>query len=257
MAFPREDGRGPGELRALLIERQVNCHAEGSALISLGRTRVHCTATVEEKVPPHLRGSGTGWVTAEYAMLPRATGGRSPRETSGVRGRSAEIQRLIGRSLRAVTVLPLLGERTIILDCDVLQADGGTRTAAISGAFVALTDALRGLWREEKIRGLPLRDFLGAVSVGRVGGQVLLDLAYAEDRDAEVDCNVVMTRGGALVEIQASGEEETFSRDDLDRFLDVAARGVALVGAEQERALGLTVEEQGALHEMADRLRLP
>ncbi len=239
------------------MERQVNCHAEGSALITLGRTRVLCTATVEEKVPPHLRGMGSGWVTAEYAMLPRATANRTPRETSGVRGRSAEIQRLIGRSLRAVTVLPLLGERTVILDCDVLQADGGTRTAAISGAFVALMDALRRLRREEKLRCLPLRDFLGAVSVGRVEGQVLLDLAYAEDSEAEVDCNVVMTRRGALVEVQASGEEDLFPRSDLESFLDAAARGVRQVVAEQERVLELTAEEEDSLHAVADRLRLP
>ena len=257
MTFSRQDGRQPLELRPLDIERQVNCHAEGSALITLGRTRVLCTATVEEKVPPHLRGAGSGWVTAEYAMLPRATGSRMSRETSGVRGRSAEIQRLIGRSLRAVTVLPLLGERTVILDCDVLQADGGTRTAAISGAFVALMDALRALRRDGVLRCLPLQDFLGAVSVGRVNGEVLLDLAYAEDSDAEVDCNVVMTREGSLVEVQASGEEELFSRSDMEHFLDAATQGVRRVVEEQERVLALTAEEWNSLHVVADRLRLP
>jgi ribonuclease PH len=232
------------------MEREVNVHAEGSSIVSFGNTRVLCTASVEEKVPPFLRGSGSGWVTAEYSMLPRSTGTRTPRESSvgKVKGRTHEIQRLIGRSLRAAVNLSLLGERTIWLDCDVLQADGGTRTAAITGAFVALTDALRGLWRKGSLSSIPISCFLGAVSVGRVEGRILLDLDYREDSAAEVDCNVVLNEWGEYVEIQGTAEGNVFSRRDLLGFLDMAEAGVAELILLQKQILALTPEEMEALH---------
>jgi len=247
--FARHDGRGPSELRQITIERQVNIHAEGSALISFGNTRVLCTASVEEKVPPFLRGSGSGWITAEYSMLPRSTGSRTPRESSlgKVKGRTQEIQRLIGRSLRAVAVLPLLGERTVWMDCDVLQADGGTRTASITGAFVALLDALRGLWAKGNLSCIPLTSFVAAVSVGRVQGNLLLDLDYAEDSNAEVDCNVVMNEYGEYVEIQGTGEGHVFSRPELLGLLEIAETGAMELVNLQKRSLALTPREEEAL----------
>ena len=246
----RSHGRAPGELRQIRMERKVNIHAEGSSLISFGNTRVLCTASVEEKVPPFLRGKGSGWITAEYSMLPRSTGTRTTRESSTgkLKGRTQEIQRLIGRSLRTAVDLPLLGERTIWLDCDVLQADGGTRTAAITGAFVALTDALRGLWRKGSLSSIPLSCFLAAVSVGRVEGQLLLDLDYQEDSTAEVDCNVVLNEWGEYVEIQGTAEGSVFTRKDLLGFLDMAESGIARLIHLQKEVLELTPEEMEALH---------
>ncbi len=245
----RSHGRAPEELRQICMERKVNIHAEGSSLISFGNTRVLCTASVEEKVPPFLRGKGSGWITAEYSMLPRSTGTRMFRESTAgkLKGRTQEIQRLIGRSLRTAVDLPLLGERTIWLDCDVLQADGGTRTAAITGAFVALTDALRGLWRKGSLSSIPLSCFLAAVSVGRVEGRLLLDLDYQEDSTADVDCNVVLNEWGEYVEIQGTAEGSVFSRKDLLGFLDMAESGIARLIHLQKEVLELTPEEMEAL----------
>ena len=236
-ARQRPDGRGPRQLRPLKIERGVNPQAEGSALISMGRTRVLCTATVEDRVPNWMRNRGRGWVTAEYGMLPRSTGERTPR-TSQTGGRAQEIQRLIGRSLRAVTDLPALGERQITLDCDVLQADGGTRTAAIDGALVALHDAFVSLSNRGALSGPPLRDTVAAISVGMVKGVPCLDLAYAEDAGAEVDMNVVMTGAGRFVELQGTGESSTFGNDDLRRLIALARAGIRRVVAAQHRLLG-------------------
>ena len=236
---PVRQGRGPTELRPVRIERAVSKWAEGSALIELGDTRVLCTASVEEKVPPFLRGTGSGWVTAEYAMLPRSTRERTPRDISRGRpaGRSVEIQRLIGRSLRAVVDLAALGERTIWLDCDVLQADGGTRTASITGAFVALADALWLLKGQQGWEHLPLVDFLAAVSVGIVGGEVRLDLEYAEDAVADVDMNVVMTGRGALVEVQGTAEHAPFDVQQAGQLLAVARAGIERLVAVQRQVL--------------------
>lgn len=225
---PARVGRGALELRPVRIERGVIKWAEGSALIAMGDTRVLCTASVEDKVPPFLRGTGSGWVTAEYGMLPRSTRERTPRDISRGRqaGRSVEIQRLIGRSLRAVVDLAALGERTIWLDCDVLQADGGTRTASITGAFVALADALWLLKGQQGWEHLPLVDFLAAVSVGIVGGELRLDLEYAEDSVADVDMNVVMTGRGALVEVQGTAERSPFDTAQAGRLIEVAQAGI-------------------------------
>ena len=212
-------------------------HAEGSVLIEAGRTRVICTASVEAKVPPFLRGSGKGWVTAEYGMLPRATSTRSAREASRGKqgGRTQEIQRLIGRSLRAVTRLESLGERTIWIDCDVIQADGGTRTASITGSFVALAFALRQLKERGVINQIPLDDYVAAISVGIVGGEPLLDLAYTEAAGAEVDMNVVMTGDGRFIEVQGTAEGAPFTRDQHDALLGLAATGIEhLVGLQRE-----------------------
>ncbi len=259
MAFTQEilrhDGRTPEELRQIRLERGVNIHAEGSALISFGNTRVLCTASVEEKVPSFLRGSGSGWITAEYSMLPRSTGTRTPRESSmgKIKGRTQEIQRLIGRSLRAAVDLSLLGERTIWIDCDVLQADGGTRTAAITGAFVALADALRGLWRKGALSGIPLTFFVAAISVGRVGGRLLLDLDYHEDSAAEVDCNVVLNERGEYVEIQGTGEGNVFSRKDLLGFLEMAEAGIDRLIHLQKEILALTPEETEVLQSHGEK----
>ena len=245
----RHDGRSPVELRPVLLERGASLYAEGSALISFGNTRVLCTASVEEKVPSFLRGTGSGWITAEYSMLPRATGSRTPRESSmgKVKGRTQEIQRLIGRSLRGAVALPLLGERTIWMDCDVLQADGGTRTASITGAFVALVDALRGLRKKGVLSCLPLHSFVAAVSVGRVEGNLLLDLDYTEDSSAEVDCNVVLNEFGEYVEVQGTGEGHVFSRPELLGLLDMAEKGVSELIDLQKKSLALTEEEEEAL----------
>lgn len=224
----RPDGRRLDEMRPVTITRDFIRHAEGSVLIAVGDTKVVCTASVEGRVPQFLRNTGQGWVTAEYGLLPRSTKTRTPRETSAGRpsGRTFEIQRLIGRSLRSVTDLPALGERTVWIDCDVIQADGGTRTAAITGAFIALTDALQVMRQNSQIHTLPLKDFVAATSVGIVDGQVALDLCYAEDSIAEVDMNVVMTGAGKFIEVQGTAEESPFDRSQLDAMLQMAANGV-------------------------------
>ncbi len=225
----RYDGREPNELRPIKITRNFIKHAEGSVLIEVGDTKVICTATVEEKVPPWMRGQGSGWVTAEYAMLPRATETRNIRESARgkIGGRTYEIQRLIGRALRSVVNLKALGERTIWVDCDVIQADGGTRTSAITGAFVALMDAVNGLQAKEKWKESPITDFLAAISVGVVNDQLLLDLNYVEDSSAQVDFNVVMTGSGQLVEVQGTAEEKPFSRAQMNEMMDLAESGIS------------------------------
>ncbi|MBP7865685.1 MAG: ribonuclease PH [Acidobacteria bacterium] len=220
--------RGPLELRPLRLEGDFVRHPEGCVLISTGDTRVLCAASLEDKVPPFLKGSGSGWVTAEYGMLPRSTSTRSAREVTRGHpsGRTHEIQRLIGRSLRAVTDLGLLGERSVVVDCDVLQADGGTRTASVTGGFVALALAIDRLVREGRLPRSPLRDFLAAVSVGVVAGEVLLDLCYEEDSAAEVDMNVVATGDGRFVEVQGTAEHNPFTDQQLRRMLDAAGQGI-------------------------------
>jgi ribonuclease PH len=225
--FARSDARAADQLRPVRITRSYTIHAEGSVLIEFGDTKVLCTASVEEKVPGHKKGSGEGWVTAEYGMLPRATHTRSDREAARGKqsGRTQEIQRLIGRSLRAVFDLTLLGERTIHLDCDVLQADGGTRTAAITGAFVAAQDAVNGLLAKGKITQSPIRDHVAAISVGIVQGVPLLDLAYTEDSACDTDMNVVMTGAGHFVEVQGTAEGAAFSRREMDALLVLAEQG--------------------------------
>ncbi len=224
----RADGRTTDQMRPVRIETGYLLTAEGSTLISVGNTRVLCAASVEETVPQFLRGSGKGWITAEYSMLPRATVSRTPREImrGHPSGRTHEIQRLIGRSLRSVVDLSAMGERTIILDCDVLQADGGTRTAAITGAFVAMSIAFRQLLAFGRLRSTPVRDYVGAVSVGIVNGVPMLDLAYEEDSRAEVDMNVVMTGGGQFVEVQATAEQTPFGDEQLGRLLVLAREGI-------------------------------
>ena len=241
----RCDGRNDGDLRPVTFERHFTRYAEGSVLASFGNTRVLCTATLEEKVPPFLRGTGRGWVTAEYAMLPRSTHVRTPRSSAG-NGRSSEIQRLVGRSLRSAVRLDRLGERTVWLDCDVLQADGGTRTTSICGAFVALVDCLRTLFARGALADIPLVAFTAAVSVGKVGGRVLLDLCYEEDSTAEVDCNVVMNERGQFIEFQGTAEAAPFDRAELDGMLGLAASGIARIIGEERRALELTDEEIAA-----------
>jgi ribonuclease PH len=239
MSFARTDGRASDELRPCRIMPDFMPNAEGSALIEMGQTRVICTASVEERLPPFLRNRGQGWVTAEYAMLPRATLQRTQRETGrgGASGRTHEIQRLIGRSLRAIVDLSLLGERTVTLDCDVLQADGGTRTAAITGAYVALTLATRRLLRHKKIEKNPLTGELAAVSVGVVEGAALLDLKYDEDSRAEVDMNVVCTGDGRFIEVQGTAEGEPFTREAMDELLALATRGIERLVQAQRAAL--------------------
>ncbi|MCL1852922.1 MAG: ribonuclease PH [Peptococcaceae bacterium] len=231
----RLDGRAANELRPVRMVRGFTEPPEGSVLMQMGKTMVLCTATVEEKVPPFVKGSGKGWVTAEYAMLPRATDVRTQREANKgkLTGRTMEIQRLIGRSLRAVMDLEKLGERTVWLDCDVLQADGGTRTASITGAYIALEEALKVVLAKGLIKTMPLRERVAAVSVGRVEGEILLDLAYAEDSRAEVDMNVVMTESGRFVEIQGTAEAEPFDREELGIFLELAEQGIRSLFAHQ------------------------
>lgn len=223
----RVDGRQPDELRPVCITRHFNKYAEGSVLIEVGDTKVICTASIEEGVPPFRRQSGEGWLTAEYAMLPRATGTRSPREAARGRvgGRTHEIQRLIGRSLRAVVDFQLLGPRTVWVDCDVIQADGGTRTASITGGFIAVFEALEHLWTNGAISAIPLYEFVAATSVGIVAGQALLDLTYEEDSSCQVDMNVVMTGGGQLIEVQGTAEDHPFTRAELDQLLELASCG--------------------------------
>lgn len=241
----RGDGRMPLDLRTVTIQRNVNRYAEGSVLVAFGETRVLCTASVEERVPPFLRGTGKGWVTAEYAMLPRATATRTVRDAvrGSVGGRSSEIQRLIGRSLRAGVDLSCLGERSVVVDCDVLQADGGTRTAAVTGGFVALVDAFRVLRDQDLLAVLPVRHFIAAVSVGKVDGVLMADLCYAEDSRAQVDCNVVMTEKGEFVELQGTGEDGPFSKEELQELLAAAERGVRQLVSLQKEALDLTEGE--------------
>lgn len=237
----RYDGRQVDELRPVKITRGFTQNPEGSVLIEVGMTRVLCTASIEEKVPSFQKGSGLGWVTAEYSMLPRATQTRTPREASKgkLTGRTMEIQRLIGRALRSVVNFKKLGERTIWIDCDVLQADGGTRTASITGAYVALADAIQFLLQKGSLKESPLQDSLAAVSVGKVDGVPILDLAYPEDSRAEVDMNVVMTGAGKFVEIQGTAEEVPFDRSELDRFLALAEKGIRELMNEQKAALKL------------------
>jgi ribonuclease PH len=239
MSYQRNQGRAPDSLRPLRITRGFTKHAEGSVLIEFGDTRVLCTASVEERVPPHKKGSGEGWVTAEYGMLPRATHTRSDREAARGKqsGRTQEIQRLIGRSLRAVFDLKKLGERTITLDCDVLQADGGTRTAAITGAFVAAQDAVNVLLAQGKLAGSPIVDAVAAISVGVVEGTPLLDLEYVEDAGCDTDMNVVMTGSGGFVEVQGTAEGVPFSRAEMDALLALAAKGIGELVAAQREAL--------------------
>lgn len=237
----RYDGREADQLRPVKITRGFTQNPEGSVLIEVGLTRVLCTASVEEKVPPFQKGTGLGWVTAEYSMLPRATQVRTPREASKgkLTGRTMEIQRLIGRALRSVVDFKKLGERTIWIDCDVLQADGGTRTASITGAYVALYDAIQHLMEKRILKESPLQDSLAAISVGKVDGVPILDLAYPEDSRAEVDMNVVMTGAGKFVEIQGTAEEVPFDRNELDQFLGLAEKGIRELMSEQKTALKL------------------
>ncbi len=237
----RPSTRQPNQLRALRITRDFTMHAEGSVLVEFGNTRVLCTASVEDNVPPFLRGKGQGWVTAEYGMLPRSTNTRTAREAAKGKqsGRTQEIQRLIGRSLRAVTDLAALGERQVTLDCDVLQADGGTRCASITGACVALHDACRKLVAAGKIAANPLRDFVAAVSVGIYKGVPVLDLDYIEDSDCDTDMNIVMTGTGGIVEVQGTAEGAPFSRAELDALLELGADGIRDIVAAQRKALGV------------------
>ena len=241
MTFQRSDHRAADALRPITLTRHYTKHAEGSVLVAFGHTKVLCTASVEEKVPPHKRGSGCGWVTAEYGMLPRATHTRSDREAARGKqsGRTQEIQRLIGRSLRCVFDLKALGERTISLDCDVIQADGGTRTAAITGAFVAAHDAVSWLQAQGRITASPIRDFVAAVSVGIVQGTPLLDLEYTEDSACDTDMNVVMTASGGFVEVQGTAEGAAFTREEMNALLGLADQGVRALVAAQHAALGL------------------
>jgi ribonuclease PH len=235
----RKDGRTPAEFRSVSFIRAFTRYAEGSVLVSFGETRVLCNATVEESVPPFMKGEGRGWVTAEYAMLPRATHSRSPRESTRGRvgGRTHEIQRLIGRSLRAVVDFEALGERTILIDCDVLQADGGTRTASITGAYVALADAVSGLLKKGLIPSSPIKESVAAVSVGIVDGIPVLDLDYNEDFRASVDMNFVIAESGRFVEIQGTAEKEPFAQSELDVLLDLAFRGCREIAMLQKRVL--------------------
>ncbi len=234
----RPDGRGASQLREVRISTDVQEFAEGSALIEAGRTRVLCAVSVEDGTPPFLKGTGNGWITAEYSMLPRSTHTRTPREVRGNRGRTQEIQRLIGRSLRAAVDLRRLGERTLTVDCDVLQADGGTRTAAITGAYVALHRAVEGLVRGGKLEKSPIRYAVASTSVGIVDGRLLLDLSYEEDFKADVDFNIVMTALGEFVEVQGTAESGPFSRDALDEVLALAESGISSLLRTQEAVLG-------------------
>lgn len=235
----RVDNRKPDELRPLIIKRHFTKYAAGSVLIETGNTKVICTASIEENVPPHIKNTGEGWITAEYSLLPASTPTRVPRESSKgkVTGRTHEIQRLIGRSLRSIVDLALLKERTIWIDCDVIQADGGTRTASITGSYVALVDAVRWLRSKDMIRENPVLDSIAAVSVGIVNEHILLDLCYAEDAAAQVDMNVVMTGTGKFIEIQGTGEEYTFDDGQLALMLSIAKKGIREVTEIQKKAL--------------------
>ncbi|HMU34831.1 MAG TPA: ribonuclease PH [Pyrinomonadaceae bacterium] len=237
MSFVRQDDRKVDELRSVRITPNISPYAEGSALIEVGRTKVICTASVEDRVPPFLRNKGTGWVTAEYAMLPRATNTRTQRETMRPTGRTQEIQRLIGRSLRAVVDMKLLGERQIFLDCDVIQADGGTRCASITGAYVALALACRRLVQTGVVRANPILSEVAAVSVGICEETTILDLAYVEDSSAEVDMNIVCTGEGKFIEIQGTAEREPFTRDQMNAMLALAEKGIGELFLQQRKAL--------------------
>ncbi len=235
----RHDGRAADQLRPVRIELGVNVHAEGSCQIEMGRTKVWVTASVDDRVPPHRRGTGHGWVTAEYSMLPRSTHDRGAREaaTGRIGGRTHEIQRLIGRSLRAAVDMSILGERTITLDCDVLQADGGTRTAAITGAFCALYQAIRRMREARMLKEMPIRFYVAAVSCGIVDREPVLDLDYAEDFQAGTDLNCVMVEDGRLVEVQATAEHEPYTRTELDAMLELGRKGCRELMVQQKRAL--------------------
>ncbi|WP_210023505.1 MULTISPECIES: ribonuclease PH [unclassified Paenibacillus] len=250
----RNDGRKADETRPIKITANYNKHAEGSVLIEVGDTKVICTATIEERVPPFMKGQGKGWVTAEYSMLPRATSVRNQRESARGKlgGRTMEIQRLIGRALRSVVNLEALGERSVTLDCDVIQADGGTRTTSITGAFVAMAIAIDKVANDKKLSRFPIIDFLGSVSVGIIQEQALLDLNYEEDSKAKVDMNVVMTGNGKFVEVQGTGEEAAFSREELDELLMLAELGIQSMISEQEKVLGTISDRiRGAAHAAA------
>jgi ribonuclease PH len=233
----RSDGRGLKALRQVKITGNYLKHAEGSVLMELGDTKVICSASVEERVPAFLRNTGKGWVTAEYSMLPRSTNTRTPRERGGGNGRAFEIQRLIGRSLRSVTDLNAFGEKTLWIDCDVIQADGGTRTASITGAYVALVDAFRKMVKNGMIENIPIKDSVAAISVGKVEGEVLLDLNYEEDSKAEVDMNVVMTGSGKFVEIQGTAEGDAFTKKEMDALIKVAQSGIKILTKIQKKSL--------------------
>ena len=235
----RTNGRGAQELRTVTITPNYTQYAEGSVLIEFGQTRVICTASIEERVPPFMKGQGRGWVTAEYSMLPRATQVRNQREAAKgkLSGRTMEIQRLIGRALRSVVKLDALGERSITLDCDVIQADGGTRTTAITGAFVAMVIAMQKLVNDGKLAKLPITDFLASVSAGIINGEALVDLCYEEDSHAKVDMNFVMTGSGAFVEIQGTGEESPFTREELDTLLALSSNAIQQLIAKQTEVL--------------------
>ena len=237
----RTDGRTPADLRPVKVTRGYLKFAEGSVLIEMGDTKVICAATVEERVPPFLIGKGKGWMTAEYSMLPRSSQKRIQRESSAgkVGGRTHEIQRLIGRSLRAVTDLSALGERTIYIDCDVLQADGGTRTASITGAYIAVYETLEALVKKGVIKSMPLLDSVAAVSVGIVGNRALLDLNYDEDSTAEVDMNIIMTGSGKFVEVQGTAETEPFSKESLAELISLASKGISELASIQKNSLGI------------------
>jgi ribonuclease PH len=241
----RSDGRGAEVLRPVKITRNYMKHAEGSVLIEMGDTKVICSASVEDKVPPFLRNSGKGWITAEYSMLPRSTHTRTSRDSSTGRasGRAFEIQRLIGRSLRSVIVLDGFGERTIWIDCDVIQADGGTRTASITGAYVAMVDAFRRMVENRLIEMVPVKDYVAAVSVGKVNGRILLDLNYEEDSRAQVDMNVVMTGSGNFVEVQGTAEESAFTKEELDELTRTAWKGIHQLTKIQKKSLEEEVGE--------------
>ncbi len=243
----RFDGRKIDQLRTVKITKDYLVHAEGSVLIEMGNTKVICTATVEDKVPPFLKGSGSGWITAEYGMLPRSTQTRKIRESSRgkIEGRTQEIQRLIGRALRSVVNLRELGERTIWIDCDVIQADGGTRTASITGSFVALADALNKLYEAKKLPKIPITSFVAAISVGVVNDTAVLDLCYQEDSKAKVDMNVIMTDKGEFVEVQGTGEEAPFTKKELMELLDLAEKGNMELISTQREVLGGISEKIG------------
>ncbi|GGA36137.1 ribonuclease PH [Paenibacillus physcomitrellae] len=243
----RLDGRAQDERRAMTLTVNTNKYAEGSVFIEVGDTKVICTATVEERVPPFMKGQGKGWVTAEYSMLPRATHTRNQREASRgkLTGRTMEIQRLIGRALRSVVNLEALGERSVLIDCDVIQADGGTRTSSITGAFVAMTMAIHKLAVKHNLPVFPVTDYLASVSVGVIGEQLLLDLNYEEDSKAKVDMNVVMTGQGKFVEVQGTGEENPFSRDELNGLLALAEKGISEMITQQREALGAIADKIG------------
>lgn len=243
----RIDGRQNCELRPVKITRNFLKHAEGSVLIEMGETKVICTASIEERVPPFIKGTGKGWITSEYAMLPRSTESRKARESTRgkVDGRTMEIQRLIGRAIRSVVKLEELGELTIYLDCDVIQADGGTRTASITGAFVALVDALNYMMCQKKIKIMPLNNYLAAVSVGIKDGEAILDLNYAEDSTCQVDMNIIMTGNGQIVEIQGTGEENPFTKSQLAEMMELGEQGINELVKAQKEALGDIAQKVG------------